>query len=360
MARIYNFSAGPSTIAESVLKKAQAEMLDWNGCGASVMEVSHRGKAFVSMAEQSEQRMRSLLDIPDNYRVLFLQGGATTQFAMIPMNLLHEKKSAVYCNTGAWSKKAINDARNICEVRIATDRDDGLYNTIADQDAWSIDPNAAYLHYTDNETIHGVEFGYIPDSQGLPLVSDMSSNMLSRPIDVSRFGLIYAGAQKNMGCAGITLVIVRDDLLGKALPNTPSMLDYKKHADQGSMLNTPPSWSWYILNLVLEWIESQGGVSGLAEMNQTKAETLYKTIDGSDFYSNPVEQNYRSRMNVPFLLGDSDLEPVFLKEAADTGLDGLKGHRAVGGLRASIYNAMPLTGVQTLVEFMREFERTHG
>ncbi len=360
MARVYNFSAGPSAIAESVLKQAQAEMLDWNGCGASVMEISHRSKEFISLAEQSEKRLRSLLAIPDTYQVLFLQGGATTQFAMIPMNLLGNHQSAIYTCTGAWSQKAIKEAQLFCDVTIATDSENGQYVKIADQDQWTNDSNAAYLHYTDNETIHGVEFGAIPGSNGLPLVSDMSSNMLSRPVDVSQFGLIYAGAQKNMGSAGITTVIVREDLIGNALSKTPSMLDYSKHAKQASMLNTPPTWSWYILGLVLEWIESQGGVAELAKVNQLKADSLYNVIDKTGFYSNPVHPGCRSRMNVPFLLADSGLESTFLDQATDAGLDGLKGHRAVGGLRASIYNAMPLAGVEKLIEFMNEFERTHG
>ncbi|HFD12984.1 MAG TPA: 3-phosphoserine/phosphohydroxythreonine transaminase [Crenotrichaceae bacterium] len=360
MTRVYNFSAGPSAIAESVLKQAQSELLDWNGCGASVMEISHRSKAFISLAEQSEQRLRSLLAIPENYRVLFLQGGATTQFAMIPMNLLADKQRAVYCCTGAWSQKAIKEAEIYCDVTVATDSQSDQYTGIAEQSNWTIDTQAAYLHYTDNETIHGVEFGYIPDSKGLPLVSDMSSNLLSRPFDVSRFGLIYAGAQKNIGCAGITVVIVRDDLIGNVISGTPSMLDYSKHAKQGSMLNTPPSWSWYILGLVLEWIESQGGVNRLAELNREKADKLYAAIDASDFYRNPVHPDYRSRMNIPFLLADSALEPVFLKYAQEAGLEGLKGHRSVGGLRASIYNAMPLSGVERLIDLMNEFERDHG
>ena len=360
MTRTYNFSAGPSTIAESVLKQAQSELLEWSGCGASVMEISHRSKEFVAFAEQTEQRLRSLLKIPDNYQVLFLQGGATTQFAMVPMNLLGGKQSAAYCCTGAWSQKAINEAKLFCDVSIATDSATDQYLDIPEQESWVIDTDAAYLHYTDNETIHGVEFDYIPDSKGLPLVSDMSSNMLSRPVDVSRFGVIYAGAQKNMGGAGITVVIVRDDLIGNVIPKTPSMLNYSMHAKQDSMLNTPPTWSWYILGLVLEWIEAQGGIEQLAINNQVKADKLYTTIDESDFYRNLVQPNARSRMNIPFLLADSALESVFLEQAGKADLDGLKGHRAVGGLRASIYNAMPLAGINQLVDFMGEFERTHG
>jgi phosphoserine aminotransferase len=358
--RVYNFSAGPSAITESVLKQAQSELLDWNGCGASVMEISHRSKAFVGLAEQSEQRLRSLLNIPDNYKVLFLQGGATTQFAMIPMNLLGDKQRAVYSCTGAWSRKAITEAQLFCDVSIATDSDTDQYVTIADQQSWAVDTDAAYLHYTDNETIHGVEFGYVPDSKGLPLVCDMSSNMLSRAVDVSQFGLIYAGAQKNMGSAGITVVIVREDLIGTVIEKTPSMLNYSMHAKQGSMLNTPPTWSWYILGLVLEWIEAQGGIKQLEADNQLKAKTLYNTIDNSDFYRNLVQPECRSRMNVPFLLADSALESKFLELADQADLMGLKGHRAVGGLRASIYNAMPLAGVKQLVDFMLEFERTNG
>jgi phosphoserine aminotransferase len=347
-------------LPEVVLKQAQEEMLDWHGSGMSVMEMSHRGKEFVSIAEKAEADVRELMDIPDHYRVLFLQGGATSQFAMIPLNLLNGAKKACYVNTGSWSKGAIVEAKKFAEVSIVASSEVQNFTTIPSQESWNIDQEAAYLHYTTNETIGGVEFQEIPDSKGLTLVADMSSNILSRPVDVNQFGLIYAGAQKNMGPAGITLVIVREELLGHVAPNTPSMLDYARHAKAGSMVNTPPTYSWYLMGLVFDWIKRQGGLAEMEVHNRRKANKLYGQIDGSGFYSSPVDPAYRSRMNVPFILADEQLNDAFLQGAANEGLVTLKGHRSVGGMRASIYNAMPEEGVDALVSFMQEFERLNG
>ncbi len=360
MSRIYNFSAGPSMLPESVLNRAKEEMLDWQGCGMSVMEMSHRGKEFVSIAEKAEADLRELMTIPDNYRVLFLQGGATSQFAMVPLNLLQGAKKACYINTGAWSTKAIAEASKYTEVLVSASSEAESFTTIPEQNSWLIDSDAAYLHYTSNETIGGVEFQGIPDSKGLTLVSDMSSNILSRAVDVSKFGLIYAGAQKNMGPAGITVVIVRDDLLKGVVASTPSMLDYSLHAKNDSMLNTPPTYSWYLMGLVFGWIKSRGGLAAMEAHNIRKAEKLYGQIDGSGFYSSPVDPRYRSRMNAPFILEDDSLNDKFLKDAKSEGLVALKGHRSFGGMRASIYNAMPEEGVDVLVAFMQEFERLNG
>ncbi len=360
MKQIYNFSAGPSVLPKPVLLKAKEELLDWHGSGVSVMEMSHRGKEFVSIAEKAERDLRRLLSIPSNYRVIFLQGGATSQFAMVPMNLLRGNAKANYVHTGAWSEKAINEAEKYCQVNIAaTSAADG-FKSIPDVNAWKVDYEAAYLHYTSNETIGGVEFGAIPEIDEMLLVSDMSSNILSRPLDVTQFGLIYAGAQKNMGPAGITLVIVREDLLGHCLPAAPSMYDLAAHVESHSMLNTPPTFNWYLVGLVLEWLLECGGVEAIAASNQRKANKLYGYIDESDFYSNPVEPLVRSRMNVPFLLADQSLESKFLKESAAEGLIALKGHRSVGGMRASIYNAMPESGVDALISFMIGFEQRYG
>jgi len=355
--QIFNFSAGPSVLPEFVLKQARNEMLDWRGSGLSVMEMSHRSGEFVSIAEKAEADFRGLMHIPENYCVIFLQGGATSQFSMVPLNLLNGKDSAVYVCTGSWSKKAIAEAKRFCDVVLAANSELEGFNTIPPMAAWEIDPNAAYLHYTSNETIGGVEFQRIPPVGDLPLVADMSSNILSREIDVSRFGLIYAGAQKNMGPAGITAVIVREDLLKTTPLDIPSMFEYQLHAKNRSMLNTPPTYSWYILGLVLEWIKNEGGVEALEMRNIRKANKLYSAIDSSSFYSNPVDPRYRSRMNVPFLLADKSLDKKFLIDAEKEGLIALKGHRSVGGMRASIYNAMPEKGVDTLVDFMGEFER---
>lgn len=357
MPRVYNFSAGPAMLPEDVLKQAQDEMLDWKGKGSSVMEMSHRGKDFVSIAEQAEADLRELLSIPANYKVLFLQGGATLQFAMVPINLLRGKKTADYINTGAWSKKAIGDAKRFCDVNVAASAEATNFSTIPDFAGWKLNPDAAYVHYTPNETIGGVEFHWVPETGDVPLAVDMSSTLLSRPIDVSKFGVIYAGAQKNIGPAGLTIVIVRDDLIGDTVTPCPTMLDYKVQAEAGSMSNTPATYSWYIAGLVFQWLKKLGGLSAMAEINKRKAEKLYAAIDGSGFYANPVEVASRSWMNVPFTLANADLDAEFLKLAAENGLTTLKGHRSVGGMRASIYNAMPEKGVDALIAFMQEFER---
>jgi phosphoserine aminotransferase len=358
MSRVYNFSAGPSALPEEVLNQARDEMLEWRGSGMSVMEMSHRGKFFSIIAEELEQDLRELMAIPDNYKVLFLQGGATAQFSLIPQNLLCGKTKACYVKTGAWSEKAVKDAGNYCGVVLSADAEASKFTTIPDESGWAIDQEAAYLHYTSNETIHGVEFQSIPDSRGLPLVSDMSSNILSRPVDVSQFGLIYAGTQKNMGPAGVTVVIVRDDLIGHASKSVPQVFDYAVQAKNESMLNTPATYNWYLVGLVLKWLKAQGGVAAIEQRNIAKSELLYDFIDKSSLYHNPVEVPFRSRMNVPFILKDEALDKPFLAAAEANGLFELKGHRSVGGMRASIYNAMPEAGVKALCEFMAEFERT--
>jgi phosphoserine aminotransferase len=360
MTTIYNFSAGPATLPAAVLSRARDELTDWHGSGMSVMEMSHRGKDFMSIAQQAEADLRELLAIPADYHVLFLQGGATSQFSMVPMNLLRGRQQADYINTGAWSKKAIAEARRYCRVNVAASSEDSNFSTVPSTDSWQLDPAAAYVHYTPNETIGGVEFGAIPETGAVPLVADMSSTILSRPLDVSRFGLIYAGAQKNIGPAGLTVVIVRSELVGEVLDATPSMFNYQLHAENGSMFNTPPTFGWYLAGLVFQWVREQGGLEAMAEVNQRKAGALYKAIDRSDFYNSPVDPRYRSWMNVPFTLADNTLDAEFLSQAGDTGLLNLKGHRSVGGMRASIYNAMPEAGVSTLIDFMAEFERRHG
>lgn len=360
MSRVFNFSAGPAMIPQAVLEKAQAEMLDWNGTGMSVMEMSHRGKEYMSIAEKAKNDLREVMSIPDSYEILFLQGGASSQFAMVPMNLLGGKKTADYINTGAWSKKAIAEAKKYCEVNIAATTEANNFSSAPSQDELNLNPDAAYVHYTPNETIGGVEFDYIPETNGVPLVADMSSTILSRPVDVSKFAVIYAGAQKNIGPAGLTVVIVRKDLIGETIDGTPSMFDYKNHADNDSMSNTPPTYAWYLAGLVFDWIKQQGGVSKMAEINERKAGKLYAAIDGSDFYDSPVAKNNRSWMNVPFTLKDAELDKTFLEEAAKQNLVTLKGHRSVGGMRASIYNAMPEEGVEALVKFMGEFAEQHG
>lgn len=360
MSRPYNFSAGPAMLPEPVLKRAQEEMLDWHSSGMCVAEMSHRGKEFLSIAQQAEADLRELLAVPDHYKVLFLQGGASLQFAMAPMNLLGDAKQADYLNTGSWSKKAIAEAKRFATVNIAASTEqDGTFTRAPAQDELRLSAGAAYLHYTPNETIQGVEFPYVPETDK-PLVADMSSTILSRPIDVSRFGVIYAGAQKNIGPAGLTLVIVREDLMGSPVDGTPAMLDYKTHADAESMYNTPPTYAWYLAGLVFQWLKDLGGLAGMAEINQRKAGKLYAAIDGSDFYANPVQPDCRSWMNVPFTLADANLDAEFLAGAKDAGLLTLKGHRSVGGMRASIYNAMPEAGVDALIDFMAEFERTRG
>ena len=360
MSRVFNFSAGPAMIPQAVLEKAQSEMLDWNGTGMSTMEMSHRGKDYMSIAEKAMTDLRDVMEIPDTHEILFLQGGASSQFAMVPMNLLRGKKTADYINTGAWSKKAIAEAKKYCDVNIAATTEDGKFSSAPSQADLKLNPDAAYVHYTPNETIGGVEFDYIPETNGVPLVADMSSTILSRPIDVSKFAVIYAGAQKNIGPAGLTVVIVRKDLIGETIDGTPSMFDYKTHADNDSMSNTPPTYGWYLAGLVFDWIKQQGGLKAIAEINERKAGKLYAAIDGSDFYASPVAINNRSWMNVPFTLADAELDKVFLEEATKQNLVTLKGHRSVGGMRASIYNAMPEAGIDALVKFMGEFAKKHG
>ena len=359
MSRVYNFGAGPATLPEAVLEQAKDEMLDWQGSGMSVMEMSHRGKEFMSIAAQAEKDLRELLSIPDQYKVLFLQGGASSQFAMVPINLLRGKNKADYINTGSWSKKAISEAKRFCSVNIAASSETDGFNTIPPQSKWQLDTDAAYVHYTPNETIGGVEFHWVPDT-AVPLVGDMSSTILSRPVDVSKYGVIYAGAQKNIGPAGLTVVIVREDLIGMALPGMPIMFDYKTQAENDSMYNTPPTYAWYLAGLVFTWLKKMGGLSAMAEINRRKAERLYSAIDASDFYANPVDPVCRSWMNVPFTLADSNLDSTFLEQAKKAGLVALKGHRSVGGMRASIYNAMPEQGIDALVDFMGDFEKHHA
>jgi phosphoserine aminotransferase len=358
--QVFNFSPGPAVLPAPVLAQARDELLDWHGSGMSVMEMSHRGKEFMSIAAAAEQDLRELLAIPANYKVLFLQGGATAQFAMIPMNLLRGKTAADYVHTGEWAKKAIAEAKKFCKVNIAASSEDKAFTYAPKQASWKLDPQAAYVHYTGNETIGGVEFHWIPDAGSVPLVCDLSSSLLSRPLDVSRFGLIYAGAQKNIGPAGLTIVIVREDLIGHATAATPSVFDYKIEADNESMYNTPPTYAIYMAGLVFQWLKAQGGLAGMERINIAKAKLLYDLLDASSFYSSPVAVDDRSRMNVPFRLRDAALDEEFLKQAKQRRLLQLKGHRSVGGMRASIYNAMPLAGVQALVDFMREFEAGHG
>lgn len=360
MSRVYNFSAGPAMLPVKVIEQAAVEMTDWHGTGMSVMEMSHRGKEFVSIAEKAESDLREIMAIPDNYRVLFLQGGATSQFAMVPMNLLRGKETADYINTGQWSKKAIAEAELFCRVNIAVSGESGNFMGIPPVEDWSLNPDAAYVHYTPNETIGGVEFHAIPEVGNVPLVADMSSTILSRPIDVSKYGLIYAGAQKNIGPAGLTVVIIRDDLIGHERAGTPKMLCYSIHSKAESMYNTPPTYSWYIAGLVFAWIKELGGLEAMAEINRRKSGKLYAYIDNSEFYSNPVDPDSRSWMNVPFTLAEPGLDGSFLQEASGAGLVTLKGHRSVGGMRASIYNAMPEEGVDALIAFMADFEKKKG
>ncbi|MFN7085816.1 MAG: 3-phosphoserine/phosphohydroxythreonine transaminase [Burkholderiales bacterium] len=360
MARVINFSAGPAVLPEAVLRQAAEEMLDWHGSGMSVMEMSHRGKEFVAIHARAEADLRELLAIPDNYKVLFLQGGAAAQFAVVPMNLLRGKSSADYVNTGQWSRKAIGEARKYCKVNIAASSEDANFTYVPRQDRWRLDPDAAYVHITSNETIGGVEFHWTPDTGDVPLVTDASSHILSRPLDVSRYGLIYAGAQKNIGPAGLTIVIVRDDLIGGALPVTPDVFDYKVQAGADSMINTPPTYAIYVAGLVFQWLKGLGGLEKMEEINKAKAALLYDYLDQTEFYHSPVAREDRSRMNIPFTLRNDKLDGEFLKQAEAQGLAQLKGHRSVGGMRASIYNAMPMAGVKALVAFMREFERKYG
>jgi len=360
MSRAYNFCAGPATLPESVLRQARDEMLDWRGTGMSVMEMSHRSDEFVQIAETAEKDLRELAGVSDDYAVLFMQGGASSQFSTIPLNLLGEKGSADYVNTGIWSKKAIAEASRYGKVNVVASSEDSGFTTIPDQSSWQTSADAAYLHYTPNETIGGLEFGFIPDSPGAPLVADMSSSMLSRPVDVSRFGVIYAGAQKNIGPSGLVVVIIRKDLLGKARQETPTMMNYQVIADNGSMYNTPATYSWYLAGLVFKWLKEQGGVKAMGEINLRKALKLYDFIDTNEFYANPIDPRFRSWMNVPFTLADDALNGEFLKGANARGLLNLAGHRSVGGMRASIYNAMPEAGVDALIDYMTEFAKERG
>jgi phosphoserine aminotransferase len=361
VSRIWNFSAGPAALPLAVLERAQRDMLDWNGSGASVMEQSHRGKRFGELAAQTEADLRQLMAIPDDYAVLFLQGGATQHFAQIPMNLAGENDSADYLITGHWGEKAASEAAPYVRVNVAASSKAQNYLRMPSREAWQLDPNAAYVHYTTNETIHGVEFHDVPDVGDVPLVADMSSDILSGPIDVSKFGLIYAGAQKNIGPSGLVVMIVREDLLRRNPRPLPKIFRYAEHAAQKSMLNTPNTWGWYLAGLTFQWLKEQGGLAAMEVRNREKAETLYAAIDGSGgYYRNPVEPSARSRMNVTFVLHDPALDAVFLKEAEAAGLLALKGHRAVGGMRASLYNAMTVEGVRALCDFMGEFARKHG
>ena len=360
MARVFNFSAGPAALPEEVLKQAADEMVDWQGSGQSVMEMSHRGKEFIAIAQAAEADLRELMDIPANYKVLFLQGGATLQFEMIPINLLAGKASADYVHTGEWAKKAIKAAKTFCNVNVVASAEDKSFTYAPAQADWKLTKDAAYVHYTAKETIGGVEFNWVPNTGDVPLVCDMSSNILSRPVDVAKYGLVYAGAQKNIGPAGLTIVIVRDDLVGKAVPTPPAMLNYQTHVDAESMYNTPPTYAIYIAGLVFQWLKRNGGIAAMEQKNIDKANLLYGYLDNSDFYRNPVARPDRSRMNVPFTLKDAGLDDEFLKGAKARGMVQLKGHRSVGGMRASIYNAMPVEGVKALVDYMQEFAASKG
>lgn len=381
MSSIYNFSAGPAMLPAAVLEQAQAEMLDFQGSGISLMSMSHRSDEFMAVAAQSEADLRALLAIPSHYKVLFLQGGATAQFALLPLNFAAANATIDYIDTGIWSKKAIAQAQalwpisgaasgansgqisglNSVKINIAASSAAANYHSIPDRNQWQTSDNAAYLHFTDNETIGGLEFAQCPvQDSATPLFCDMSSSILSKPIEVSRYGVIYAGAQKNIGPAGLTIVIIREDLLAKTNPALAPIMRYEAHAEANSMLNTPPTYSWYIAGLVFQWLQNLGGIKAIAQINRSKARLLYAAIDESSFYNNPIKPAHRSKMNVPFTLAEPKLEAKFLDEANKAGLSNLKGHRSVGGMRASIYNAMPLAGVQALLSFMRQFEKQHA
>lgn len=360
MTKVYNFAAGPAVLPSEVLQQVQAELLDWRDSGMSVMEMSHRGKEFMGIAAEAESDLRELMGIPANYKVLFLHGGGSAQFAMIPMNLLRGKKTADYLNTGEWSKKAISEAKKYCEVNVVASSADKNFSYAPTQDQWKLNPDAAYVHYCSNETIGGVEIFWTPDVGQVPLVADMSSHILSRPIDVSKYALIYAGAQKNIGPAGLAIIIVREDLIGETLPATPSMYDYKIHADNESMYNTPPTFAIYVAGLVFKWLKAKGGLGAMEKTNIEKANLLYDYLDTTDFYGSPTAVENRSRMNIPFTLKNEALDDEFLKQAKALGLMQLKGHRSVGGMRASIYNAMPIEGVRVLVDFMKGFEKSNS
>jgi phosphoserine aminotransferase len=357
---IYNFSAGPAVLPRTVLEQAQEEMLEWSGSGMSVTEMSHRSKEFLSIVQDAERTLTFLLGLSDDYQVLFLQGGATTQFSVIPMNLLVGSRGADYVCTGQWSKKAIKEGKKIGSVHVAATSEDRNFSDIPSFDSWDLRSNSSYVHITSNETIGGVEFHDYPSNLSAPLVADMSSHILSRPLDVSKFGLIYAGAQKNIGPAGLTIIIIRKDLLSRAASGLPSMFSYAVQAENQSMFNTPPTYAIYMAGLVFKWLERQGGLSSIEQLNLKKSNMIYDHIDSTEFYRSPVAKNCRSRMNIPFRIHDESLEEIFLKDAKDCGLVQLKGHRSVGGIRASIYNAMPIQGVEALLSFMQQFEQQHG
>lgn len=363
MSRVFNFSAGPAMLPEAVLERVQEEFLEWNGQGASVMELSHRGKPFMALAEQAEQDLRDLLAIPDGYSVLFLQGGATAQFSAVPLNLANgddKLRKADYAITGHWSVKAAKDAARFVEVNEVCNTAENKFTSVPNVSDWTLDPTADYIHITPNETIAGVEFDWLPETDK-PIVADLSSSILSRPLDVGKYDVIYAGAQKNIGPAGITIVIVRNDLMGNCASNAPRLMDYKVMAESDSMSNTPPTLAWYISALVFKWLKKQGGLSVMQDINQRKAKKLYDYIDNSNgFYYNPVAMGVRSLMNVPFILKNSDLDTKFLADSHEVGLHALKGHRSVGGMRASIYNAMPEAGVDALIAFMDQFKTQHS
>ena len=359
MARVYNFSAGPAILPEAVLKKAADEMLDYRGTGMSVMEMSHRSKAFDDIIKSAEILLRELLNIPDKYHVLFLQGGASTQFSMVPMNLLSGRGKADYVHTGAWSKKAIPEAERFGTVKIIASSEDKNYTYIPELDPDIFTKDADYFYIVTNNTIYGTRYTHIPDTGSVPLVADMSSNFLSEEIDVSKFGIIFAGAQKNVGPAGVTIVIIRDDLVGKAPDSVPTMLNYATHVEKDSLFNTPPCYNVYIAKLVFEWLKENGGIRAMQSRNEEKADLLYNYLDQSGLFKGTAEKKDRSIMNVPFVSSDPELDKQFIAEAEQQGLKTLKGHRSVGGMRASIYNAMPVEGVKKLVEFMKKFEQEH-
>jgi len=359
MSNVYNFSAGPSALPSEVLERLKREFSDFRDAKASVMEISHRGIDFMTLAKKAEQDLRDLMSISDNYKILFLQGGASQQFSMVPINLLKGKKIANYANTGHWSEKAIREASRYCDVNVCTDSTKNGFTDIEDYSSWKIDPDGAYLHYTPNETIAGLEFDYIPEVD-MPLVADMSSSILSKPIDVSKFGVIYAGAQKNIGISGLTVVVVRDDLIGKVVEHQPVLFDYSTQANNESMYNTPCTFAWYTAALIFEWLKELGGIESITQHNNRKSRLLYKSIDQSNFYSNNVVPRFRSRMNVPFFTPSPEVDKLFIQDALNENLLALKGHRAIGGIRASIYNAMSMEGVEALVSFMGDFEKKFG
>ncbi len=361
MSNVFNFCAGPAMLPKAVMVKAQQEFIDWQATGSSVMELSHRSSIYIKMAKKAEADLRDLMAIPDNYKVLFCHGGGRGQFSAVPLNLLPVGKSADYIVDGSWSKAAASEAKNFGDINVIdiTKEENGTVSVI-NPNEWPLNPHAAYVHYCPNETVNGIEINEVPETNGVPLVADMSSTILSHEIDVSKFGLIYAGAQKNIGPSGLTIVIVREDLLGQAQQATPCIMNYKTSADNDSMYNTPPTYAWYLAGLVFEWLKELGGVKAIAKVNEAKAALLYQAIDESDFYQNNIDSQYRSKMNIPFWLSDEGLNEQFLAQANDAGLTALKGHRIVGGMRASIYNAMPLEGVQALIDFMASFAKNHA